>query len=165
MTKQIYDEFRPEKYLFLGIVLAAILILVLTSVYTIPAGHRGVVLTFGKPSESIAQEGINLKIPFFIQTVKKYEVRTQKIETQADSASLDLQDVQTTVALNFYLDPGKVNKLHQEIGKDYQVRIIDPAIQEIVKAATSLFKAEDLIQRRPEVRDKMQELLSEKLEK
>ncbi len=163
MTKQTY-EFRPERYIFLAAVFGIILILAVTSVYTISAGYRGVVLTFGKPSENIAQEGINLKIPF-VQTVKKYEVRTQKIETEADSASLDLQDVQTTIALNFYLDPGKVNKLHQEIGRDYQVRVIDPAIQEVVKAATSLFKAEDLIQRRPEVRDKMQELISEKLEK
>ncbi len=153
-----------EKLIFLAVVVGIILILLFLTVYTVSAGYRGVILTFGKPSDTIAQEGINFKIPF-VQTVKKYEVRTQKIETQADSASLDLQDVQTTIALNFYLDPGKVNRLHQEIGRDYQIRIIDPAIQEIVKAATAQFKAEDLIQRRPEVRDKMQELISDKLEK
>ncbi len=162
MNKQL--EFKPEKYIFLTVVLGIILVLVLTSVYTIPAGYRGVVLTFGKPSENIAQEGINIKFPF-AQTVKKYEVRTQKIETQADSASLDLQDVQTTIALNFYLDPGKVNKLHQEIGRDYQIRIIDPAIQESVKSVSALFRAEDLIQKRPEARSKMQELLTEKLKR
>ncbi len=76
-----------------------------------------------------------------------------------------MQDVQTTIALNFYLDPGKVNKLHQEIGKDYQVRVIDPALSESVKAATAQFRAEDLIQKRPEARAKMQKLLTEKLEK
>ncbi len=162
MRKEI--EFRPEKYVFLAVVVGIILILLFLSVYTISAGYRGVLLTFGKPSDTIAQEGINFKIPF-VQTVKKYEVRTQKIETQADSASLDLQDVQTTIALNFYLDPGKVNRLHQEIGRDYQVRVIDPAIQEAVKAATAQFKAEDLIQRRPEARAKMQDIMKEKLDK
>ncbi len=157
-------EFKPEKYIFLALIGGIILISIFLSVYTVSAGYRGVVLTFGKPSDNIAQEGLNFKIPF-VQTVRKYEVRTQKIETQADSASLDLQDVQTTIALNFYLDPGKVNKLHQEIGRDYQIRVIDPAIQEAVKAATAQFKAEDLIQRRPEARAKMQEIMSEKLEK
>ena len=153
-----------EKLIFAAIIGVILLVTVFLSVYTISAGYRGVILTFGKPSDTIAQEGINFKIPF-AQTVKKYEVRTQKIETQADSASLDLQDVQTTIALNFYLDPGKVNKLHQEIGRDYQIRVIDPAIQEAVKAATAQFKAEDLIQRRPEARAKMQEIMKEKLDK
>ncbi len=71
-------DFRPEKYIFLAIVFGIILIVAITTVYTIPAGYRGVVLTFGKPSENIAQEGINVKIPF-AQTVKKYEVRIQKV--------------------------------------------------------------------------------------
>lgn len=158
------EEFNPAK-LITGIVIGLIVLLLLfTAVFKINAGYRGVVLTFGKPSENIAQEGINFKIPI-VQTVKKYEVRTQKIQTEADSASLDLQDVQTTIALNFHLDPGAVNRLHQEIGKDYKIRIIDPAIQESVKAATAQFTAEDLIKRRPEARQEMKDLLSEKLSK
>ncbi len=153
-----------EKLIFSAILGGIALIILFLTIYTIPAGYRGVILTFGKPSDTIAQEGINFKIPF-VQTVKKYEVRTQKIETQADSASLDLQDVQTTIALNFYLNPEEVNRLHQEIGRDYQVRIIDPAIQEAVKSMSAQFRAEDLIQKRPEAKAKMQELLTEKLKK
>jgi len=157
---------KGQEITFIVVIAIAFIIIMLLflSVYTISAGYRGVVLTFGKPSENIAGEGLHFKIPF-AQTVKKYEVRTQKIETQADSASLDLQDVQTTIALNFYLDPGAVNRLHQEIGEDYQVRIIDPAIQESVKSVSATFKAEDLIQRRPEARRGMQDVLTEKLEK
>lgn len=152
------------RYIKFGVIAIIVIFLLFLGVYKVNAGYRGVVLTFGKPSESIAQEGLNFKIPI-VQTVKKYEVRTQKIETVADSASKDLQDVQTTIALNFHLDPGAVNKLHQEVGRDYKVRIIDPAIQEAVKAATAQFRAEDLIQRRPEARKKMRELLETKLEK
>lgn len=152
------------KYIKLGVLVVIVLVLLFTTVYKVNAGYRGVLLTFGKPSENIAQEGINFKIPI-VQTVKKYEVRTQKIETQADSASLDLQDVQTTIALNFHLDPGAVNTLHQKIGKDYKIRIIDPAIQEAVKSTSAQFKAEDLIQKRPEVRRMMKEILTEKLSK
>jgi len=160
--KKENKEFKPENYVVLAVIGIIVLVIIFGSLFTIKAGYRGVILTFGKPSEKIAQEGINFKIPI-AQTVIKYEVRTQKIETQADSASLDLQDVQTTIALNFHLDPGMVNRLHQEIGKDYKIRIIDPAIQEAVKSTSAQFRAEDLIQRRPEARQKMQELLTEKL--
>jgi len=162
--KKENKEFKPETYIALAVIGIIVLVLIFGSLFTIKAGYRGVILTFGKPSENIAQEGLNFKIPI-VQTVKRYEVRTQKIESQADSASLDLQDVQTTIALNFHLDPGTVNKLHQEIGKDYKIRIIDPAIQESVKSVSAQFRAEDLIQKRPEARQKMQELLTAKLAK
>jgi len=158
------DEKFVKGLITFGIIGLIVVILIFGTVYKINAGYRGVELTFGKPSNVISQEGINFKIPI-VQSVQKYEVRTQKIQTEADSASLDLQDVQTTIALNFHLDPGAINKLHQEIGKDYKVRIIDPAIQESVKAATAQFSAENLIKRRPEVRQKMQSLLTEKLSK
>ncbi len=93
------------------------------------------------------------------------EVRTQKIEVAASSASKDLQDVTTTVALNFHLSTEETNNLYQEIGQAYRERIIDPAIQEGVKAVTAKFTAEELITRRPEVRNDMKEFLREKLKK
>ena len=146
---------------FLGVIL---LIALFGGIYTVKAGTRGVLLTFGKPSMDVVEEGLHFKIPI-AQSVKKLEVRTQKIETNADSASKDLQDVQTTIALNFHLIHGLVPKLYQEIGTTYQSRIIDPAIQESVKAVTATFTAEELIARRPEVRRGIQEAIKERLSK
>lgn len=158
------NDNRKGRIIIWGIVVFLVLFLLVFAVYIVRAGDRAVVMTFGMPSENVMAEGIHFKIPI-VQTIKKYEVKVQKIKTDADSASLDLQDVQTTIALNFHLNPIYVNKLHQEIGKNYRERIIDPAIQESVKAATARFSAEDLIKRRPEVRRTMQELLTEKLAK
>ena len=151
--------------LFKYMILAGVIIILLFSMfYIIPAGHRGVLLTFGKPSLDAVGEGLHMKFPF-AQTVKKLEVRTQKIETEADSASRDLQDVQTTIALNFHLSPGETPVLYQTIGLAYRERIIDPAIQESVKAITAKFTAEELITRRSEVRSSIQEFIKEKLAK
>ena len=47
--------------------------------------------------------------------------------------------------------------------QDYEARIIKPAIQEAVKAATARFTAEELITRRPEVRDAISKGLEERL--
>lgn len=147
-----------------AICLFILLVFGLLSVYTIHAGERGILLTFGKPSMDSVQEGLHFKFPI-AQSVKKMEVRTQKIETNADSASRDLQDVQTTIALNFHLMPESAPRLYQEIGTAYRERIIDPAIQESVKAVTAKFTAEELITRRPEVRQGIQESLRERLNK
>lgn len=153
-----------QKYATIGSILGVVFILFLLAVYTIPAGERGVILTFGKPSMDAVGEGLHWKIPI-AQTVKKLEVRTQKIETNADSASKDLQDVQTVIALNFHLMPESTPRLYQEVGKDYVGRIISPAIQESVKGVSAKFTAEELVTRRPEVRQAIQETLTERLAK
>ena len=49
------------------------------------------------------------------------------------------------------------------IGKEYRERIIDPALQEAVKSATALYTAEELITKRPEVKDTIKTLLVERL--
>lgn len=145
-------------------VVFVLLILVFMATYTISAGHRGVLLTFGKPSMEVKDEGLHFKVPL-IQSIKKLEVRKQKIEVTADSASKDLQDVQTTIALNFHLSESEVPVLYQKIGNSYRERIIDPAIQEAVKAVTANYVAEELITKRPMVREDMRILLKEKLDK
>lgn len=144
-----------------GIILIIIITLSLTF-YTIPAGYRGVVLTFGKPNINTAGEGLNIKIPY-AQSVQKIEVRIQKVETESQSASKDLQNVVTTIALNYHIEPSEANKLYQEIGMNYQERIINPSIQEGTKAITSQFVAQELITKRPEVRDGIKAFLHERL--
>jgi len=160
-----YESAKMIKTVFKWVIAIFIFVLIFFGAfYTIPAGYRGVVLTFGKPADIVSSEGLHFKIPL-VQTVAKIEVRKQKIETQASSSSKDLQDVQTTIALNFHLNPSETNKLYQEIGLGYADRIINPAIQESVKSITAKFTAEELITRRPEVRAGIQEQLTERLSK
>lgn len=144
---------------------AVITILLLQAFVIVGAGQRGVVFNrISGVEEVVFDEGFNFKIPF-VQKVIKMEVRTQKIEVAASSASKDLQEVTTTIALNFHLSPEETNNLYQEIGKAYRERIIDPAIQEGVKAVTARFTAEELITKRSEVRDQTKEFLRLKLSK
>ena len=144
---------------------ALVLILIMNTFVIVGAGQRGVVFNrISGVEEDVFYEGFHFRIPF-VQKVIKMEVRTQKIEVAASSASKDLQDVTTTIALNFHLSTEDTNKLYQEIGKAYRERIIDPAIQEGVKAVTARYTAEELITRRPEVRNDMKEFMRDKLRK
>ncbi len=67
------------------------------------------------------------------------EVRTQKILEDSASASRDLQEVRTQVALNYHIDPDNVQLYIKGLGLDYGNRVIVPAIQESVKQVTAKF--------------------------
>lgn len=147
-----------------GFLALVVLILVFGSFTTISAGERGVVLTLGKVEDRIMTEGLHFKMPL-IQSVKKLDVKTQKEEVAASAASRDLQTVTAQVALNYHLDAERVNVLWQSVGAEYKSRIIDPAVQEAVKAVTARYTAEELITKRSQVKDDAFLLLSERLTK
>lgn len=139
-----------------------LLILIFSSLGTVGAGERGVLLQFGAVKDKVFDEGLYFKIPF-IQNVVKMDVRMKKDEVPASASSKDLQVVTSSVALNYHLDPGSVNKIWQEVGKDYNNRIIAPSIQEAVKATTAKFTAEELIIKREEVKEQIKENLYNRL--
>lgn len=136
----------------------------LTSTFVIvQAGEVGVVAQFGKVTGREMHPGMNLKAPWPLQSVWTADTRIQKEQTDAASASADLQEVKSTVALNYHLEPGKVGQIFQTIGTEYKSRVVDPAIQESFKASTAKFTAAELITKRPEVKDAARKILEERL--
>ncbi|MBU4057031.1 hypothetical protein KJ695_03940 [Patescibacteria group bacterium] len=71
--------------------------------------------------------------------------------------------VTSKIALNYHPAPDSVNNLWQETGKNYNIRIIAPSIQEAVKATIAKFTAEELITKREEVKEQIKENLSKRL--
>ncbi len=136
--------------------------LIFGSFTTIPAGHRGVVIRFSAVTGSILKEGLQMKLPF-IDSVVKMSVQTEKYETGAASASRDLQDVNTTIALNWRLDPSMAAEVYRTLGLEFINRIAAPAVQETIKQVTAKYIAEDLILKRETVKDEIQENLSNRL--
>ncbi len=128
----------------------------------IGAGERGIVLNFGAVQDKVLDEGIHFRVPV-MQQVIKMDVKVQKVQTDASSASSDLQDVTLSVALNYHIVPDKANIVYQTIGIEFKERIIDPSIQEVTKAVSAKYSAEELITKRPSVSAAMKEALSEKL--
>ncbi len=129
-----------------------ILLLLFNPITFVGAGERGVVLRFGAVSDKTFDEGLNWKVPF-VERVKKMDVTTQKEEQEASAASKDLQIVKTSVAVNYHLDPSKVNTIYQTLKRDYKARVIEPTIEEYIKKTTSKYTAEELVTRRDEVKE------------
>ena len=128
----------------------------------IGAGERGVVMNFGAVQNKVLNEGIHLRVPV-MQRIIKMDVKIDKVVTDAASASSDLQDVALSVALNYHVMPDKAYLVYQTIGVEFKDRIIDPAIQEVMKAVSARYTAEELITKRPAVSAEMQESLTKRL--
>lgn len=161
MDKKI-SQLNVNKIVKRVIISFAALTILFGSFGTIGAGERGILLQFGAVQDKVFGEGLYFKIPF-IQSVVKIDVKIQKDEVPASASSKDLQVVTSKIALNYHLDPNSVNKIWQEVGKDYNSRIISPSIQEGVKSITAKFTAEELITKREEVKEQIKANLTERL--
>lgn len=150
------------------VVVSLFVIILLAAIFwplkVINAGERGIVLRVGSVNR-IMEEGLHLKFPWPIESVKVIDVRIQKEEVDVSSASKDLQTVTAKVALNFHLNHNDVGLLWQKVGGLFKTRIIDPAIQESVKASTAKYTAEELITKRSEVKEAIKTSLVERLGK
>lgn len=152
-------------YITVGIALLLIMVAIAFRPFTIiNAGERGVIMQFGQVQEQVLGEGLHLIIPV-ANTVKKLSVRVQKHQIPAQAASKDLQDVFTDVALNWHVNPEKANTVFQQIGDEGQVvqRIINPAIEEVLKAVMALYTAEQIITKRGELKANIDEQLTSRL--
>lgn len=151
------------KYVLLAIV-ALVLLSWLNPFVVINAGNRGVITTFGKVNQTVLEEGLHFRIPV-MQQVREINVQIQKAEGDGDAASRDLQQVHTKIALNYHLIPTRVAETFQLVGDLNSVgdRIIVPAVQEAFKATTAKYTAEELISKRPEVRDQISQFMKDRL--
>ena len=155
-------EFHPARFFAVVAVLAVALIALSGCMTTVPAGHRGVLLTWGKVEDRILGEGLNFKMPF-VQKVELMTVQIQKTESTESTASNDLQEVSTTVAVNYRLDPKAVNWIYRELRKDYADRVIKPNIEESLKAATAQYTAEELITKRALMKATFGDIIDDRL--
>ncbi len=153
-----------KKIRVIGILGIILLILLSTSFTTIKSGEVGIRIRFGKVLDQNTNEGVNYKLPF-IERIEKMNVRVQKIEISTDSSSKDLQDVEMTLAVNYQIKRKEAKNLYKTVGNGYREVILQPAIEESIKAVTSKYTAEELITNRSEVSTKCMEELNKKVEK
>ncbi|HBR16044.1 MAG TPA: HflC protein, partial [Deltaproteobacteria bacterium] len=125
-------------------------------------GQRGVLIRLGAVQKGVLSEGLNFKMPF-IDRVVKVNVQVQKNEAKAEAASKDLQIISTVMATNYHLIPEAVDEVYQKIGLAFEDKVIQPAVQEVIKAVTAKYTAEELIAKRGEVKSAIRTELTDRL--
>jgi prohibitin 1 len=139
------------------------MLMFLTGCSIVGPQERGVRLTAGKAGE-VLESGPHLWFPvlYGIQTVN---VSIQKSEIQTSAASKDLQEVTTTVAVNWSVTPDKVTEVYKTIGDEDEAlsRIVTPAVNEILKSATAKKTAEEILTQRMELKAEIDKSLQHRL--
>jgi regulator of protease activity HflC (stomatin/prohibitin superfamily) len=159
------NKTNKDVYIAVQLTLVIIFLAILSKFFVIVnAGERGVLMQFGKVQEQVLGEGLHVIVPT-VYTVKKLSVKVQKQESSAEASSKDLQDVFTDVALNWHIIPDEANAIFQQIGDEREVvaRIIDPAVEEVLKAVMAKYTAEEIITKRGEVKAAVDESLTLRL--
>ncbi len=145
-------------------VLGIILFLVMGPFAFIGPGQRGVEVDKGKVTGKVYTEGWYVYNPI-TKDIVEFDVRTHTDEADADAASNDQQDVVVKVAVTYRLDDAQVSEILRTIGReqDIKTKIIDPQMQESVKAAIAKHNVEETLDKRVEIKQQIFDDLSTRL--
>lgn len=150
-----------ENLNFLYPIIIIVVIVLATSAFVIvDSGHVGVVRTLGAVQPEPLPEGFHLKKPF-LDKVEQIDIRLTKAKEKSQAASKDLQTVATQVTVQYSITGPIAPLTFQRIGKRDVVAatVIQPAIQESVKAVTAQYTAEQLVTKRAEVKQQIQKAI------
>ena len=143
--------------------LVSVVVIAASACFTsVPAGHTGVVLTFGRVEDNVLQEGLHFKLPF-MQRVMIVDNRIVKLDVSTEAFSRDLQTINTNVAVNYHISKEESSKLYKNVGLGYEDILITPAVNEVLKAVTAKYTAVELVSSRSEVSVLLDDGLNEKL--
>lgn len=143
----------------LGILAAVTLI---SACEEVPTGCTGVQVVMGSVQTETLDAGFHFKTPFVCDVVE-VDNKIQKVEVDASSVSKDLQDIASTLAINYHLAPESSVQMYKTVGLSYEDSILQPAIQESTKSIMAQYRAEELIQRRGEVSIAIADQISSKV--
>lgn len=153
---------KVKKVIIIAIIVLAVIILGFSSFAIVSPGHTGVVVTLGKVSDKVLEEGIHFKLPF-IQSVEQIDNRVLKTEVESNAASKDLQTISSKVSINYRVNKSSSAEIYKNVGTDFTNVIVNPAIQECVKSIAAKYTAEQLITNRAIVSTEMEEAISHKI--
>lgn len=147
----IKDEKKFIKWIVGGAIALIIGIIVLcNSLTVVPVGHTGVVLHFGATTSKTIDDGWHFKIPF-VESVVDISNKVMKSDVSANSTSKDLQAITCNISINYHLAAENSADMYKNVGLAYDDTLLQPAIQEAVKAVMARYSAEELITNRSAV--------------
>lgn len=121
----------------------AVVLIICSCLSTVPTGHTGILLTFGKVEDVSLPNGVNVHAPW--QTVITMSNKEQKDSGKGLAFSKDIQEVSYTYTIQHMLQPGAAPTLYKNVGTEYFDIVISPAVNAIIKTYIGKANAESLI--------------------
>ncbi|MGB0835017.1 MAG: SPFH domain-containing protein [Psychrobium sp.] len=127
--------------------------------YTIDEGHVGIVKRFGEATEQV-NPGLHYKLPF-ADGVEELEIRTRKNAEKLRASTFEQMPVDAEVSVNWTVVRPEAFNLYKNYGglEQFENRILDPRLRSAAKDALARYKAEEIVQNRGKVIQKIEETL------
>lgn len=158
-------SFNKKRYWLGSIIFVTLAVVVPKSFAVVNTGERGILVTFNKVQDTVLNEGIYPMVPF-VSFVKVVNIRIQRTDIESSARTKDLQRINTKIVLNWQIQPDKIQQVYQQVGSDEEFvsRIIDPVLQEIVKASIPARSLERNLIERTELKQELESKAKQRLE-
>lgn len=159
------QRLNKKLYWFGGVGLILLTMLLPRCFAVVNSGERGVLMTFNKVQNVVLEEGVYPILPF-ASSVKVLNIRVQRTDIESGTRTKDLQRITTKVSLNWQIKPSQVQQIYQQFGTEEELvsRIIDPVLQEVVKAAIPSRSLEKNLLERTELKQELESRAKQRLE-
>jgi len=137
----------------LAVIIFAAVVAVSTTTYVVDPGTRGIKVTLGKPADRFLPEGFGFKAPF-ITSIVPVNVRQKTQPVRAECFSSDLQQVVMELRILYRVPEQSVVEIYRKYAGDPFDSLIAPRVQEAIKEVTALQKAEQIVKKREDIKQK-----------
>lgn len=147
-----------------GIVLIIFALIIINPLYEVNAGYTGVLLRFGAVKSANLTPGLHFAMPVS-ESIVQISNQPQTFNSNETASTHDLQNVTSSVAVTFQINPDNVNEFYNKFGTFNNLiqNVIVPSVSNDVKAVTAQYNAEELITKRDEVDSQIQTLIAASL--
>lgn len=138
--------------------------LAMSSCETVPAGHRGVEVSWGGQTniEVVHQEGVHYGFKWLVDDMVEYDVREKTIVEKYQFNDKNNMLTGVEVSLDHNLNPESVARLHTQI-KDIEIKI-QKTLKSACKEVIPQYTASELnLTKRGEAEKKLSDILSQEL--
>jgi prohibitin 2 len=153
--------FRMESLIAVFVAVVVGLSIIHSGYFTVKPGEVAVKIRLGRLVNSY-EEGLFFKIPF-VAKVEKFSIRISRTDIKTEAFSKDLQSLNVDVVVNHRIEKNTVESIYRNLGVHYETTIIDPIVQEEIKAVIAKFSAEDIITNRANLTKEISDMIKKRM--
>lgn len=153
--------FRIESLAVTFFIVLVILSIFHSGYFVVRPGEVAVKIRLGKIIDSY-DEGFYFKLPF-IEKSELFSIRINRTDIKTDAFSRDLQSIDVDLVVNHRIEKDTVKSIYRNLGPNYEHTVVDPIVQEEIKAVFARYSAESVVSNRSDVANEISEIIKKRL--